>query len=223
MSFWKDAMRRSLSALTLCAPVVFLAACGGPAVPDSGAGVGFEDYSSYAVRREAALNNGTPMVATGAQPIMPGGVTAEQPLGATATASSPGFSAERVGAAIDRASEGPQVAGAMIGAPVNGTPAPEPVRPSVTVPLPVQKSSSGPNIVQFALSTSHAVGTPMYPRSSLQLKNADRACAAFSSSDQAQIAFLQAGGPEKDRKGLDPDGDGYACSWTPVPFRAAMN
>lgn len=219
-------MRRSLPALILCAPVLILSACGGPSVPDSGAGVGFEDYGSYAARREAALNNGTPMVATGAQPIMPGGVTAGQPLGGTTTATSPGFSAERVGAAIDRASGGSEpMQGAMIGAAPVAAPAsaPQPVTPAVTMPLPVQKSSSGPNIVQFALSTSHAVGTPMYPRSSLQLKNADRACAAFSSSDQAQIAFLQAGGPEKDRKGLDPDGDGYACSWNPAPFRAAVN
>ena len=38
----------------------------------------------------------------------------------------------------------------------------------------------------------------------------------------AQQAFLEAGGPERDRKGLDPDGDGYACAWDPTPFRAAV-
>ena len=32
-------------------------------------------------------------------------------------------------------------------------------------------------------------------------------------------AFLEAGGPKRDRKGLDPDGDGFACAWDPRPFR----
>jgi hypothetical protein len=47
-----------------------------------------------------------------------------------------------------------------------------------------------------------------------------RNCAAFSSADEAQIDFLTRGGPIKDRKGLDPDGDGYACAWDPAPYRA---
>ncbi|CAN0586593.1 unnamed protein product, partial [Ectocarpus sp. 12 AP-2014] len=42
-----------------------------------------------------------------------------------------------------------------------------------------------------------------------------------SHADQAQIAFLEAGGPEKDRNGMDPDGDGFACNWDPTPFRRA--
>ena len=41
-------------------------------------------------------------------------------------------------------------------------------------------------------------------------------------ADQAQSAFLDSGGPEKDRKGLDPDGDGFACGWDPTPFRNAV-
>ena len=31
-----------------------------------------------------------------------------------------------------------------------------------------------------------------------------------------------AGGPERDQFGIDPDGDGYACSWDPSPFRKAV-
>ncbi len=80
----------------------------------------------------------------------------------------------------------------------------------------------GAAIVQFALSTSHPVGTQMYKRSSLRLKSPDAACAGYASADQAQEAFLASGGPERDRKGLDADGDGYACSWNPGPFRAAL-
>lgn len=80
----------------------------------------------------------------------------------------------------------------------------------------------GAAIVQFALSTSHPVGTQMYARSGLRLKSPEAACAAYTSPDQAQEDFLAAGGPERDRKGLDPDGDGYACGWNPAPFRAAL-
>lgn len=41
----------------------------------------------------------------------------------------------------------------------------------------------------------------------------DGACAAFEGLGAAQQAFLSAGGPLKDRNGLDPDGDGFACGW----------
>lgn len=80
----------------------------------------------------------------------------------------------------------------------------------------------GAAIVAFALSTSHPVGTPTYKRSSLKLKNPNAACAGYTSADQAQEEFLASGGPDRDRKGLDPDGDGYACGWNPAPFRAAL-
>ena len=99
----------------------------------------------------------------------------------------------------------------------------QPVQPGPVQPLPERSDDGTPNIVQFALSTSHAVGTPMYERSSLRVGNLDSACAKYGSADVAQEAFLAAGGPEKDRKGIDPDGDGYACSWNPQPFRAALN
>ena len=82
-----------------------------------------------------------------------------------------------------------------------------------------ERATSGPNIVQFALTTSHAPGTQMYNRSSLRFTDPQAACARYSSSDLAQEAFLAAGGPERDRRGLDPDGDGFACSWDPRPFR----
>ena len=85
--------------------------------------------------------------------------------------------------------------------------------------LPQRVGNSGPNIVAFALSTTHAPGTPVYRRSGFGGKGA--ACGRYPSSDLAQEAFLADGGPERDRKGLDPDGDGFACGWDPRPFRAA--
>lgn len=80
----------------------------------------------------------------------------------------------------------------------------------------------GSGIVAFALSTSHPVGAQMYKRSGLKLKSPEAACAGYTSADQAQEEFLASGGPDRDRKGLDPDGDGYACGWNPAPFRAAL-
>ncbi|MEQ6202484.1 hypothetical protein ABMC88_05465 [Sulfitobacter sp. HNIBRBA2951] len=83
-----------------------------------------------------------------------------------------------------------------------------------------ERTATGPNIVAYALSTSNPVGTRIYKRRSFNAeKKFQRACAQFSGEDQAQIAFLEAGGPKRDRQGMDPDGDGYACGWDPSAFR----
>lgn len=90
--------------------------------------------------------------------------------------------------------------------------------------LPERSQDGQPNIVQYALSTSNPVGTQLYSRSGFNLQaKAQRNCKQYVSSDQAQIAFLSNGGPQRDRKGLDPDGDGFACNWDPSPFRSAVN
>ncbi|NOD92345.1 hypothetical protein GS636_06040 [Ruegeria sp. HKCCD4884] len=90
--------------------------------------------------------------------------------------------------------------------------------------VPERNASGQPNIVQYALSTSNPVGTQLYSRAGFNLQaKAQRNCAQFPSPDQAQIEFLSNGGPQRDRKGLDPDGDGYACGWDPSPFRSAVN
>jgi len=88
--------------------------------------------------------------------------------------------------------------------------------------LPTRPGTDQPNIVQYALQSNNPVGTQIYRRSNL--RSAQRhvaACAGYASPDQAQIDFLTRGGPQRDRKGLDPDGDGFACTWNPTPFRAA--
>lgn len=88
--------------------------------------------------------------------------------------------------------------------------------------VPERPRGTGPNIVAFALSTSNAVGQQVYRRSGrVNEERYRRACAKYGSSDQAQAAFLEAGGPNSDRRGLDPDGDGFACFWDPTPFRNA--
>lgn len=89
--------------------------------------------------------------------------------------------------------------------------------------LPTRKGSTGPSIVEFALSTTNPVGQRLYERGILDTPaRFSRNCAKYASSDIAQAAFLKAGGPERDRYGLDPDGDGFACYWDPEPFRAAL-
>jgi len=83
-----------------------------------------------------------------------------------------------------------------------------------------ERTDTGPNIVAYALTTTHPVGAKLYKRSRFNAGNKyNRSCGEFRHQDQAQIAFLAAGGPEKDRKGMDPDGDGYACTWDPSVYR----
>jgi hypothetical protein len=89
--------------------------------------------------------------------------------------------------------------------------------------VPERPGDTGPNIVEFALSTSNAVGQQVYSRSAIRVTSPDAACRRYASADLAQEAFLKAGGPERDGRGLDPDGDGFACDWDPTPFRAALN
>ncbi|MFN4156545.1 MAG: hypothetical protein ACK4HF_18015 [Paracoccaceae bacterium] len=234
-----------------------IAACA-PAVPDSGAGVGFQDYNAYMRDRDAAAGRPQPIV-------------------------TPGFSPDQIGAAIDRADgrggiapapmPGPAT-GAVIGAAPGGEMSA--IRPRGNAPvgireetgeaariaslggarisdendfdavasretiesdraridrnraqyqviqpgaLPVRPGSAGPNIVDYALATSHPRGTQLYRRSGFGAGNTAAKCAAYASPDLAQQAFLERGGPERDRLGLDPDGDGYACAWDPSPYR----
>jgi len=244
-----------------------LAACSAP-VPDSGAGVGFGDYSDYVRQREAA-RMGPPVTATPSQPV---------------------FSTESVGAALDNAANpnpifnspqtavqtGPQT-GRVIG---QNPPAPNATaiganRPRGNAPagirteggemqrgaagisdeqdfsavsaresiesdaerlasqraqyevvaptsLPQRSADTGPNIVKFALSTTHAPGVQMYRRGGLFQRDPLVTCAKYPSPDLAQEVFLSKGGPDRDREGLDPDGDGFACGWDPRPFRKAL-
>lgn len=88
--------------------------------------------------------------------------------------------------------------------------------------LPSRTGNAQPNVVQYALQTRHPVGTRVHRRFSVNsAAKFQRNCAVYSSADEAQIDFLARGGPERDRQGLDPDGDGYACAWDPAPFRRA--
>jgi hypothetical protein len=88
--------------------------------------------------------------------------------------------------------------------------------------LPQPPVSTGPNIVEYALAAPNRKGQPWYSRFIWAGSRYDRNCGAYRSADEAQQAFLENGGPERDALGIDPDGDGFACAWDPAPFLAAV-
>lgn len=89
--------------------------------------------------------------------------------------------------------------------------------------LPEPPPTTGPDIVAYALNAPNRVGQPWYSRFIFSgQRRFERNCATYRSADEAQRDFLARGGPERDGRGLDPDGDGFACDWDPAPFRAAV-
>ena len=202
---------------------LLLAGCA-PEIPDSAAGVGFDSYQGYQASRQDELS-GRPA------PVPAGPVIASETVGtisfpaatapaapATAVAvdvNNPGISDEQNFDAVS-ARESIQSDAERIAANRQAYVVIQPTD------LPVRPGDGGPNIVAFALATNHPVGTQLYPRTGLNAQNRFlRACGSYASSDLAQEDFLARGGPERDRLGVDPDGDGYACYWDPTPFRAA--
>ena len=94
----------------------------------------------------------------------------------------------------------------------------------VPIALPVERGGpypgSTPVLVRYAFESAHAPGTAVWPRPNpASAAQAARVCAGFASADVAQTAFLAAGGPQRDPRGMDPDGDGFVCGWDPEPFR----
>jgi hypothetical protein len=222
----------------LIGATLVLAACQ-PQVPDSAAGVGFDDYQSYAADREAQLTGQTgpatessqiaqetmaalgttaPVPATGAPLSATPNATAPVATATTAPAvpgTNTGISDEQNFDAVS-ARESIESDAARIAANREAFVVIQPTA------LPTRPEDGRPNIVAFALATNNPVGTQLYSRSGLNTQGRyERACTRFASPDLAQEEFLASGGPERDRLGVDPDGDGYACWWNPAPFRAA--
>lgn len=220
--------------------LVALAACE-PSVPDSGAGVadrgqgvGFGNYNDYRAAREGQLagtDGATTLIVapneTGdnrdaiARQAAAALNSGEAPLDASPSNPAPsmvensrGISGENDFNAVaeqrDIAADAAMIAQNRAQYQV--------IQPT---DLPSRPGTSRPNIVEYALRTSNPVGTALYSRSSFRAETKyQQSCGSFASADLAQEEFLALGGPEKDRKGMDPDGDGYACGWNPAPFRA---
>ena len=221
------------------ATVAVLAACQ-PAVPeDSNFGVGFDEtFDAQKVRRDAELTGQVPVSAAPAVTAAPIAGSAEDTAaetarvlaatnansGVTPVNASPANPAPPVlnTAGISRENNFDAVTGqrsietdaARIASNRSQY---EIVQPEA---LP-ERTETGPNIITYALTNKHPVGTELYKRFSLNKAGKyNRSCGQYRHQDQAQIDFLAAGGPERDPRGMDPDGDGYACTWDPAPYRA---
>lgn len=233
--------------VTAIAALFVLSACSGGRIPDSnpnaGGGVGFGSYNTYSAqqlaRERAARDAALEGSATAALPVSEEQSIAQDTLGVL-NQTSPGGTAQPVETAALGA---PAVAPSLNNPDISDEQNFDAVASRQTIesdrerlqgqqqayeqatPEAVPERPSGraaPNIVAYALETNNQVGQSIYRRSGrFNEDRYRRACAEFGSGDQAQAAFLAAGGPDRDRRGLDPDGDGFACFWNPGPFRTA--
>jgi len=209
-----------------------LAGCmtdGGP--PDRAGGVGFGDYQDYLARREAALQGGAaapmPMAPDGTQPAPPAAL--DSPASGVIPEAGEGWGQLATGDDLNRAgwSEAAEIGAealSVLGAAPVTTPAASAPPPA---PAPAAAVTShpeaGPNLAAYALAAPNRLGEPAYRRGGLKLMSHERSCARYASSDQAQRDFLERGGPARDPRNLDPDGDGFACAWDPTPFQSVRN
>lgn len=220
--------------------VMVLAACE-PRVPDSAAGVGFDSYEDYSARRERALREAVAlrevtdippvtMVELGADPGTGAGAApsaAAEPAGAPLSAmrpdAMPAPSAGRTGLSDEQSFEAVSARESIESDRERLQRQRQGYQVIAPEPLPERREASEPNIVQYALRSTNRVGEQRYRRTNPFRESQFRSnCARYPSSDLAQQAFLAAGGPERDRLNIDPDGDGFACSWDPAPFRRAV-
>ncbi|OUS07209.1 hypothetical protein A9Q96_07890 [Rhodobacterales bacterium 52_120_T64] len=79
---------------------------------------------------------------------------------------------------------------------------------------------AGVNIALYARETTNAVGDNVYRRPIIKSRFSAVECGKFEIQDDAQRYFLANDGPEKDPLNLDPDGDGFACRWSPEFYRS---
>ena len=237
-------------ALLVLAAGVGLSACQ-PAVPDSGRGVGFDDTAQrQQAQRNAALASSTNVPAPAAVSSAPLGsaeATAAETSRVLAATSANGSGGVGTSAATNSgvaplnaspSNPAPAVVNTAGISQENNFDAVTSQRgiesdaariaanraqyQVVTPEALPDRGASGPNVVAYALANNHPVGTKLYSRGVFSTASkAARNCARFGRPVLAQIAFLENGGPKRDRSGLDPDGDGYACEWDPAPFRTA--
>ena len=80
--------------------------------------------------------------------------------------------------------------------------------------------TDGVNVALYAQQSTNALGQRAFDRGVGARVAGVGSCGRYRNPDDAQRAFLAAGGPQSDRLGLDPDGDGFACSFDPGPYRA---
>ncbi|MBU3028764.1 hypothetical protein [Paracoccus marinaquae] len=177
---------------------------------------GADPYGQYLVAREAALmtNAEPPRTVPVVLPVeapTPGQIAGRAPVPVPRTMGVNTGRAAKTAAAPAAASTGQAAA---TGAPI-----------AIVSDDMLPKTDSGPYpgsvsvLTRYAYAADHDPGTAIWGRPKASPAQAARLCAGYPNPDAAQIAFLSAGGPRQDPRGLDPDGDGYVCGWTPEPFR----
>ncbi|WP_372803224.1 hypothetical protein [Paracoccus seriniphilus] len=164
-------------------------------------------YGEYKVAREVALTTGQ-----SESQVIPIALPAESP--------SPDKIAGQTPVAAPVASD--TVAEAVVPVAAAGNAPTRIVPDSMLAGQDASYPGSVPVLVQYAYGADHAVGKSIYSRAGASSATAARVCASYEDADAAQMAFLAAGGPRKDPRGMDPDGDGYVCGWDPEKFRHAQ-
>lgn len=85
--------------------------------------------------------------------------------------------------------------------------------------LPTRPGEEVSPVIAYAIAAQNKLGQSVYKRSGLSVSSSEKACQRYASTTEAQEAFLKSGGPKRDAKNLDPDGDGFACRFDPTPFQ----
>lgn len=210
-----------------------LSACNNQ-VPDSGQGVGFDDYAQYELdraQREAQLQGRPgPVVTAGTAATPPsdtGVTTADLADAGIATGgdTTPPATTPALGQNAEISDE--QDFSAVSNRESIESDAERRARQAAAyqlieaTALPDRPGSTGPNIVQYALQAPNDRGETVFDRAGFSSEaRFQRNCSKYRTPDDAQRDFLERGGPSRDRLGLDPDGDGFACGWDPQAFRA---
>lgn len=185
---------RKVVILAALGPIMALGACGENAGwnPNYSSMHNGSAYAKYMNEREAALHGKAPVPQVIPIKTPAQSPTAEDIAGKPATA---------------------QAAAATTGTAKTVVPANAQV--AKTGPYP----GSTPALVRYAYQEQQNPGTAKYKRSGGSQAVATRACGSFAGEDAAQLAFIAAGGPVIDPRGMDPDGDGFVCGWDPRPLR----
>jgi len=231
------------SAISVMALAVLVSACA-PPEPVTQGGIGFGSVDEYRARRDAELSGMSAPAPSPYATVLPpgpgyagpdtsvppatGGTITSGPIGsdypatATAVASLPGdpgavpahtgISDENDFAAVaaretiesDKARIERNRAAYVTVAPTE---------------LPERTGTGASPIIEYAINAPNRLGESIYSRSGIALSSSEKACARYDSPAAAQEAFLKSGGPKRDPRNLDPDGDGFACSWDPTPFQ----
>lgn len=193
--------------------VLALASCGENQGWNPNYQFGADAYGKYRADRERALVTNTELpdtipVALPAESFTPAQIAGRDPVPVPKT----------MGAGRARAAT---AATATTAAAAADPDAPTQIVPDLMLPTTASGPYPGstPVLVRYAFAQPHDPGTRVFARSGGSTATAARACASYKDANAAQTAFLAAGGPDRDPRGMDPDGDGFVCGWNPVPFR----